>query len=206
MVIFNELRICEDGDFLKIDCQIDDAAVYDNMYIKEIYLEYYKNASAASMPSSKAYRIYNNSTSDTTVRRMQMTVLPAELESMNFGITTFQDGLFYVIVVCDGTVGPEIVNYSCRESATTQIGVALDWKAVYRRGMGYIASLLDKCGNPCPSTAEFEHFILLWNALKLAIASCDWDAVSDLWDKFLYNPSARHSTAVSVTGRGCGCH
>lgn len=204
MVIFNELRICEDGDYLKIDCQIDDAQVYENMYIKEIYLEYYKNASSASMPSSKAYKIYDNSNDDTTVRRRQQTVTKADLGWAEFGVSTFSDGLFYVIVKCDGVIGPEIANYPCGADSTTKIGVALDWKAVYRRGMGYIYGLLDPCGNPCPSTAEFEHFILLWNALKLAIASCDWDAVSDLWDKFLYNASSRKGS-VSVATGGCGC-
>lgn len=208
MVTFNELRICEDGSKLIVDCEVEGIDIYNGIYIKNIYLDYYKNASYASMPSSKAYKIYENKYNDTTVRSKRITLSEAEVAGMGFGVSTFDGALFYVIVECDGSAKAlaELEGLPCGYDQTVDIGAILDWAMFYRKGMGYIASMFDKCGNPCAPTDAFEHFILLWNALKLAIETCDWDTVIDLWDKFLLSPNSNGGSSYSaVVTSGCGC-
>ena len=68
MVTFNELRICEDGNYLIVDCEIDNVDVYKDMYIQNIYLEHYKDASALGMPGENAYLLYENKCDDASVK------------------------------------------------------------------------------------------------------------------------------------------
>lgn len=207
MVTFNELRICEEGDRLIVDCEIDDNALYDGMYIQSIYLEHYKNASVASMPGEKAQLIYNNEYSDRRVRSKRIVFDAMDLAVSSLGVSSFDGELFYVIVMCGGDLNVAAIDgkLPCGADDTTAIGAILDWRLFYSRGMGYIASMFDKCGNPCQPTDAFEHFILLWNALKLAIETCDWETVKDLWGMFRLDRGTK-SSAVSITGTGgCGC-
>lgn len=201
MVIFNELRITEDRSCLIVDCEIENVDIYKNMYISSIYLDYYKNASAASMPSSRAMCIYDNTSSNTSIKAQRITLTQNALVSGNMGVNEFKDGLFYVIVNCDGTLPATIGNFPCGYDDTTKIAVILDWKTLYERGMGYLASLFGDCGNPCADTSGFEHLAIIWNALRLAIDTCNWDLVKELWNKLVRTFGSYSAGGYS----GCGC-
>lgn len=205
MVIFNELRITEDGNCIIVDCEVENVDVYANMYIQSIYLEYYENASAASMPSSKAYRLYENLDADTTVKGKRLVFSKDLLGLTNMGITDFDGGLFYVIVNCDGELPASASSMPCGYDNTTDIGAILDWRVFYTRGMSWVASIVSGCGEPnfCENPTGFEDFVLLWNALKLALSTCNWDMVTELWKRFL-RVSLGGSAANAVSG-GCGC-
>ena len=207
MVIFNELRIKEDGTCLIVDCEIEDVDVYANMYIQSIYIDYYKNTSSVSMPSGKAFLLWENTNSDPLIKSRRVSLPVSALSRTEFGIDRFDDGLFYVIVNCGGTPGSNIIYYPCGSDNPQRIGVVLDWRAFYERGMSYVNSIVGACGsrNFCDSPDGFEDFIILWNALKLAISTCDWMLVKDLWEKFLKSPySAGGIPSVGRAG-GCGC-
>ena len=204
MVTFNELRISDDYGCLIVDCEVERVDIYQDMYVKSVYLEYYKNANAASMPSSKAVCIYENTNNDKKVKAVRLKVMQSSLGRMNFGTTSFKGGLFYVIVNCDGDMPASIVNYPCGYDEQTDIGAVLDWKSFYNIGMSYVNSLFNGC-NPCPDLTGFEHFAVLWNALKMAISTCDWNLVSDLWDKFLLSPDNPFTPSATARPSGCGC-
>jgi len=203
MVTFNELRICEDGNYLVVDCEVENVDLYAGMYIKSIYLEYYKNATS-SMPGSKAYKLYENTYDDTRVKGKRVLFKAAELGNTDFGITSFEGEMFYVIVQCDGSPASEIATLPCGFDDTTDIGAIIDWKTFYDKAMNYVSLMFGPCGDPCADIGAFEHFILLWNALKLAIETCDWETVKDLWDKFKFAPVPKGSSGNVVTS-GCGC-
>ena len=207
MVIFNELRIKEDGTCLIVDCEIENVDVYANMYIQSIYIDYYKNTSAVSLPSSKAFLWWENTGSDATIRSRRVSISKAALSRADFGISTFDDGLFYVIVNCGGNPTSNIIYYPCGSDNPQRIGVVLDWRSFYQRGMSYVNSIVGSCGsrNFCDSPDGFEDFIILWNALKLAISTCDWMLVKDLWEKFLKSPYTAAGSVTPVRPSGCGC-
>lgn len=200
MVIFNELRICDDGNKLIIDVSIDSASVYDNMYIKGISVIWYKDMSASASLSSGDI-VYQNTVPDITVRNKRLTVNANELlHVLQTNNNSFKGGLVYVLVECDGTLPASISTYPCGADEKIKIAAAPDWKTVYSMGMGYVYDLFDDCSKQCKSMGGFENFVLLWNALKLAIAACDWDTVSSIWDKLNFVPSAS-----GVVSSGCGC-
>lgn len=203
MVLFNELRITEDGKCLVVDCEIEDIVLYSGMYIDSVYIEYYKNASSVSMPSDAAYCIYGDKEEDVPVKAIKLFMHDYELRDTEFKTRTFENGLFYVIVNCSGDPSPKIAEFPCDMGKTIEIGAILDWKAVYERGMHYVSMMFKRCGDQCKMPSGFEQFILLWHALRLAIATCDWDIVSQLW-KDIIDIDAYGMENAKITGCGCG--
>ena len=198
MVRFDNLRIADDYRSLLVQCHIDDYDVYDNMYIKTVYLEYYKNRGTIGVPSDKAILLYNNSNNDTSVKSVTANLSVAALDAAEIGVSSFDDELFYVYVTCDGTLDPSVSTMDCDMDNTLDVGVVLDWQDVYRMGMKYIAGFADNCFD-CEGTADFEQFILLWNALKLAADVCDWVTLERIWPKLMASYTGNYSLS------GCGC-
>ena len=206
MVIFNELRIAENRSCLTVDCYIEELTTYANMYIESIYIDYYKNTTPASMPGAKAYCLYENTEGDTSVRAVRRSLHEYTLPLTQFGIDKFDDGIFYVIVKCNGTLpASEIADLPCGADNTTTVGVIIDWKTVYEKGMQYVSSIYGPCASGCADLTGFEHFALLWNALRLAISVCDWQMVENLWNKILLSPSVASSGSSSSSSSPCGC-
>ena len=203
MVIFNELRIKEDRSGLIVDCSVEYLTVYENMYISTIELYYYKNADSSGMPinTSKVLTLYENTTPDTTVKSVRKCVSETTLASNTLGVTTFKDGIFYVKVTCDGTLGSEISQFACGSDDTVDLGIVPDWKSLYDRGMGFI-SKMGGCKSFCDPNAGYEQFILNWFAIRLAMVACDFDGLAEAWDRYFRLNSCTSSPSVT----GCGCN
>jgi len=205
MVIFNELRITEDKTCLIIDCSVRDLEGYAGMYIDSIDIDYYKNVETYGIPSTKAMRLYEKGDDETGKSGVRVELKAVDLDKDLIGTDTLDAGLFFVTVTCDGTPeNPEILeSYSCGADSTVDIGVVLDWQAVYRLGIGYAARLADGCEPSCDVPSGFEGFVLLWHALRLAINVCDWPTVSRLWDRFLRSFNGMGPVGGVVAGCGC---
>lgn len=205
MVIFNDLRITEDKQCLIVDCAIEDVDGYDGMYIDSIDVEYYKNMTDDGTPSDKSINLYTKPDGEVGSRSMRVTLNASQLNKKTFGTDTFDKGLFFVTVVCDGTpTNPSILaGYSCGADDTVDVGVAVDWHSIYTLGMSYASQLAYGCEDKCVQPSGFESFVLYWYALQLAISTCDWILVKSLWDKFLRALVGNMGTST-LTG-GCGC-
>lgn len=204
MVTFNELRIGENGSCIIIDVEITGLDIYKNMYIKSISLDYYADVTdgkSQSLPGSKSYKLYDNQYDDDSVRRKRISVPESILPLTKFSAEGFEKGLFFVTVVCDGNLPATAMNFACGFDDTVKIGVIADWKSFYSIGMQYVSRLANGCADPCLKDPGFEDFILQWNALKLAISTCNWPMVASLWDKLM---RVHYSNAPAVVG-GCGC-
>lgn len=203
MIIFNDLRISEDKDCLIVDCEIEDVDGYDGMYIESISLEWYKNILDSGMPSSKAYQMYEDDGTK-AITHVRVSVKKEDLDASIFGTDTFDNGLFFVYVHCDGTpTNPDTLDgYGCGADKTWDTGIVLDWKMIYEWGLGYAARLARNCGNVCDEPTGFKQFILYWYGLQLAISTCDYSKVRDLWDNILR--MHRTNNFAPLSG-GCGC-
>ena len=201
MVIFNDLRLSDNKKKLYIDCSVEGLDIYDDIYIKSVYLDYYKNTTTPGVPSAKALLVYENTGDDTTVKNLRKCVNETALDN-TFGTLTFEGGLFYVIVTCDGTLPASVSNFACGTDDTVDIGLVLDWKMVYETGMQYVAAMNAKCANLCDGNEGFMNFVMLWHSLRLALASCDYTQLSILWEKF----NRVYSGDSLGAGAGCGCN
>lgn len=195
MIQFSELRISTDRRKLYVGCEVENFDIYSGVYIKSIYVEYYKNRLASGSPSEDAVCIYDNANDDYSVKSAYATLTAAELpESLE--ISSFAKGLFYVYVICD-VHGTSLATADCGWDAMTTVGIVADWEKVWAEGMHYIDEVARACGK-CTIKDDFIDFILRWEALKLAMIVCDYETVDRLWDGLFGDGSG-------VAYRGCGC-
>lgn len=204
MVIFNELRINDGKDKLFVECSVDNLSIYDKMYIKEVYLYHYSNADTIGEPRdlSKVIQLFNNTVDDTTITTFRACVTPSDIPIGDYGFTTFDKGLFFVKVICDGELPASTSQFACGTDDTVDIGVIVDWKAMYTYGMQFVAELNRK-DESCNPHDNFIQFILTWFSIKLAISSCDFDQLYKLWDRFIRLYA--HSSRITNGMGGCGC-
>lgn len=201
MVIFNEVRLTEDKTSLVVDCSVEALDIYNSMYINTIYVDYYKNVTTAGVPSEKARKIYDRQDDTQNRQSVRRCLNETSISIANFGTDVFEGGLFYVIVNCAGSLPASAATYSCRADNTQDIAIVPDWKMLYQHGMGHVARLAMSASCNCEDGAGLEQFALLWNAIRLAIAACDYKQVEKLWDKFL-GISSGNGVASSIS---CGC-
>lgn len=195
MIQFSELRISENKKQLSVGCYVENFDIYDDVYIKSIYVEYYKNRLENGDISEKAICIYDNTNDDYTVKSAHAVLMKQEITE-EFGTGSFDNGLFYVYVICDVHGGASLASADCGWDIMKTVGIVADWERVYRAGMAYILDVADGC-HTCVISDEFIDFIMRWNALRLAMLVCDYITVDMLWDKFLGYTTARRSS--------CGC-
>ena len=202
MVIFNELKFNCDKDKLTIDCKIKELEVYENMYIKTVELYYYKNVTVSGDPvnSNKVLPIYENS--DTSIQSIRLCIPDTVLTTGLLGTHTYENGIFFVRVTCDGTLGAAISQYPCNADNPVDIGIAVDWQTLYDQGMNHIASM-QGCKNVCEPPLGMEQFILTWFSIRLALSACDYEQLGVLWDRFLRTQVC--SPGPVSHSNGCGC-
>lgn len=202
MVRFNELRITEDRKCLVVDVEMEQIGLFSNMYIESIYVDYYENVDSSGMPGAKAYLLWSAPEDGQKFRGVRTFLKAEDLDETEFGITSFTNGLFYVTVICGGTPG-DMSKLPCGSDSDRETQAVIDWKGFYENGMNYISSMFGCGGDKCTIPAGFEEFVLLWNALKTALAVCDWPMVAKLWKRILR--SRGYSMSGAFTDNACGC-
>lgn len=201
MVTFDELKILNDGALLSVVCSVEDLSIYKNMYIKRVSVEYYKNALSSGALSDKSIVVFENADRNTDIRSVAASLSYTNSEvPTKFGIEDFTNGMFYVVVECDGELPAEVSTMPCGYDSTIDTGIVLDWKAVYDQGIQYIALMNRQCADRCEDVAGFKDYVLLWHSLRLAMYACDRIMIEKLWRKFL-----RHVGFESTKKPGCGC-
>lgn len=198
MITFNDLRISDDKDELYIDCAVDTELEDKDVWINTIQLVYYNNILSDGLikDEDKVVTVYQDSEGEQESRYFAGTVHLADLAPMSDEgepEVVFDKGLFYVIVTCDGVDAP--VNYQ-------DFVVVPDWQFIYSVGMPYVAYLAANGVNRCEFPAHFEEFVVIWYALQLAFATCEFSQVEILWNKFLRFAN----TGEGVYGGGCPCN
>ena len=178
-----------------VGCSVENFTIYNSVYIKSVHIEYYKNRLASGSPSEKAICLYENTNDNTSVKSAFATLTAAQLVGTEFGVADFADGLFYVYVLCDVS-GASLATADCGWDSMTTVGIIADWQKVYEYGM---ANIMDVAGNNhlCMIGDDFIDFVLKWEALKLAMETCDYDNVDALWDGLFGDGVMYHSP--------CGC-
>jgi len=199
MITFNELRMSDDKESLIVHAVINTDGALDGVTIDSAYLVYYKNLNEHGIPDieHKAYEI--TPTSDTTIDAVIPTTA---LASMQLDCEDFGDKIFYVVVTttADAETLAELEELGYTSGDFVDIGVIVDWLRMYNQGMPYVAKLALNGYNKCNKPMSLEEFVIIWHALKVALAACDFEQIAALWDRFL------RVTSVIPFTPDCGCN
>lgn len=195
MIVYDQLRVSDDGKQLYIDAHVSLASCFDGVTIQSLYIclgsQVYETLTID--PESNGH-IYKKEYVE-NVREIHECINIGD-ENLIYNKTSFSKDLFFVYIGCNAI--PE--DCECFASVGKYVlGVTFDENLLYQRVMQYTKSLADDCKIP----VEFTDFILLWNAFKASVETEHYIPAVKYYN-MLFD---RSSDTVSYrTSKPCGCH
>ena len=213
-VIFDQLRISDDGKNLFIDVHVNSERYFDNMYIDRITIcteeqvsethpktygskFVYQGSICCNMPCKHNRKIsmvlskadldkaFNNTSSGKPVRKGPIATEPLE--------GGFSRHMLFVYLECGGIPAPDT---PCGLDEFVTLGVTYDYGLLYYNAMRLTRELADKCRAP----TGFIDFILNYNALKVAVETDHYVPAVKFWK------SLQEFTHGGRSTKHCGCH
>lgn len=192
-VIFDQLRIADDGKKMYINLHVNKAEYFNDIYLDSITIITADKVSETNPDTPTSDYIYNKVFEDNQ-KEADLVLLPSDFNE-HFTKSNFSSDLFFVFVKIKGT--PSECT-PCRLDEEVTLGVTFDESLLYQRVMDFTKGLTDDCQIP----TEFTDFILLWNAFKASVETEHYIPAIKFWKMLFDN---RGSAAMSKP-KNCGCH
>lgn len=192
MVLFDMLRISDDGKRMYINLHVNKADYFENIYLDSLTIIPADKVLETSPTVPSEDYVYKK-VFDDGLKEANMVLLPTDMNE-KYKKSDFSSDLFFVYVKVKGT--PDACT-PCRLDEEITIGVTFDINMLYQAVMQFTRQLSNKCDIP----QEFLDLILLWNGFKAAIETEHYIVAIDFWKKLFHN---KNSTTSFI--KGCGCH
>ena len=201
MIIFEQLRISDDGKRMYINLHVNEAEYFDNIYLDSLTIMTADKVSETdpNMPTSDY--IYkkefegNQKEADLVLTAEDfLRVWEDSPQAMQFKRADMSNTLFFVFVKCKG-IPSECT--PCRLDEEITLGVTFDENMLYQKVLGYTKELVKDCNIP----QDFTDFILLWNAFKASVETEHYVPAIKFWNMLFENRND-----FSVVTKNCGCH
>lgn len=169
MIIFDQLRISDDGKRMYINAHVNKADYFKDIYIDSIVIQTADKVSETDPGLPTSDYVYIKKAEENT-KELNLVLEASDLsrswesdpKAIAFGRGDMSNTLFFVYIKCKGTPGSCT---PCRLDEETTLGVVFDENVLHQRVMDYTKELVADCSVP----STFIDFILLWNAFKSAI-------------------------------------
>jgi hypothetical protein len=201
MVVFDQLRISDDGKKLYLDIHISEEA---QKYFTDPFIEKITICTDEDVSESISYAgyIYRKEISSDTVSLIldkssfdaAFAGLDGTTATKEFSGTDLSHNLFFVFVDWSGTPKSECIPCGADESPI--VGVTFDYGIIYNNAMNFTRELTEDCTVP----NGFIDFILNLSALKFSIGTGHYYPAIKYFNT-LIGKGNRFSTV-----KGCGCH
>ena len=191
MVLFDQLRISDDGKRMYINLHVNKADYFDGIYLDEMVIVPADKVLETDPALPSEDYIYKK-VFEGFLKEADMVLLPTDFNE-HFTKSDFSSDLFFVYVKVKGTPDPCT---PCRLDEEITLGVTFDENILYQKVMDYTKSLADDCKTP----QDFIDFILQWNAFKSSIETEHYIPAIKFWNQLFTETS---STTIT---KNCGCH
>lgn len=199
MVIFDQLRISDDGKRMYINLHVNKADYFTNIYLDQITIVLADKVSETSPYLPSTDYIYNK-VFEGSLKEADLVLFPTDFNE-NFAKSDFTSNLFFVYVKIKGT--PDACT-PCRLDEEITLGVTFDENLLYQQMMQFTKELAQDCTIP----VGFTDFILLWNAFKASVETEHYIPAIKFWNMLF---DVRPSGSIDAVGnvslfKPCGCH
>ena len=195
MVIYDQLRISDDGLSIFINAHVANVQGCEDLYISSLTIKTADQVSEMAPEIIEGDNIYRKEDFEDNQKSIELIL---SINDMLYDKKNFSEDLFFVYIATKGDPGPCI---PCRFDEQTTIGVTFDENLLYQKVMEYTKQLRKGCRDACyVPNREFIDFILLWYAFKAAVETEHYIAAKNFY-KMLFSGL----DSVSLT-RKCGCH
>ena len=193
-VLFDQLRISDDGKRLYINLHVNNADYFQNIYLDSLVITTADKVSETSPHLPSEDYIYKKEFTGNE-REANLVLQPVDMNE-KFSKSSFSSDLFFVYVKVKGTPDPCT---PCRLDEEITLGVTFDDALLYQNVMQFTKELADTCVTP----KGFIDMILLWNGFKAAINTEHYIPAIDFWKKMFYG---HHGMSGLSSSKPCGCH
>ena len=169
MIIFDQLRISDDGKRMYINAHVNKADYFNDIYIDSIVIQTADKVSETNpgLPTSDYVYIKK---AEENAKELNLVLEASDLsrswesdpKAIAFNRGDMSKTLFLVYIKSKGTPGSCT---PCRLDEETTLGVVFDENVLHQKVMDYTKELVADCSVP----SAFIDFVLLWNAFKSAI-------------------------------------
>lgn len=202
MIVFDQLRVSDNGKRLYIDAHVSLTSCFDDVTIKSLYIclgsQVYETQTID--PESNGY-IYKKQYDEVKEIHECITITD---ENLAYGKTSFSKDLFFVYVGCNTVPS----GCECFTSIGKYVlGVTFDENILYQKVMQFTKSLADDCKIP----VAFTDFILLWSAFKASVETGHYIPAIKYYDMLFGmdtdgTPYGVYDNTSGVISKPCGCH
>ena len=193
-VIFDQLRISDDGKRMYINLHVNGADYFDNIYLDSLTIMTADKISETNPHEPTADFVYKK-VFEGNQKQADLVLLTTDLNE-TFNKSNFSSDLFFVFVKVKGVPDPCT---PCRLDEEITLGVTFDENLLYQRVMGYTKELAQDCTVP----VGFADFILQWNAFKAAVETEHYIPAIKFW-RLLFEEG--NDMPVTFVPKPCGCH
>lgn len=203
MIIFDQLRISDDGKRMYINAHVNKADYFNDIYIDSIVIQTADKVSETDpgLPTSDYVYIKK---AEENAKELNLVLEASDLSkswesdpnAIAFGRGDMSKTLFFVYIKCKGTPGSCT---PCRLDEETTLGVVFDENVLHQRVMDYTKELVADCNVP----TAFIDFILLWNAFKSAIETEHYIPAIKFFNMMFEEVG---KSCQSRTIKTCGCN
>ncbi|MBQ9391942.1 MAG: hypothetical protein IJU02_07105 [Lachnospiraceae bacterium] len=181
MIIFDELKVTEDGSALIVEVSVSKEKYFRDVYLDSIFIDNqdtYKDTGISSTPLYTFTLEGNN-------KILRKTILKNEL-------TAGKDfnGILYVYV---RTKGLPADNTPCGMDTINTVGATLNMYNVYNDALPYLKEIASTCDVP----DAFIDYMLKVKAIEAALGSGNYLMANKYWNKFFSN--------INTINTSCGC-
>ena len=192
-VIFDQLRISDDGKRMYINLHVNKADYFDDIYLDSITIMTQDQVSEAAPEMVTNDYIYKQ-TFEGEQKEANLVLTPTDFNEQ-FNKSNLSCDLFFVYIKVKGN--PDECT-PCRLDEETTLGVTFDETKLYQAVMGYTKDLLKDCS----INQGFTDFILQWNAFKASIETEHYVSAIKFWS-ILFNGCKGAEFHIT---KPCGCH
>lgn len=202
-VIFDQLRISDDGKRMYINAHVNKADFFKDIYIDSIVIQTADKVSETDPGLPTSDYVYIKKAEENT-KELNLVLEASDLskswesdpKNIAFNKGDMSSTLFFVYIKCKGT--PDSCT-PCRLDEETTLGVVFDENVLHQKVMDYTKELVTDCGVP----TAFIDFILLWNAFKSAIETEHYIPAIKFFN-MLFDEVGK--SFQSKTIKTCGCN
>lgn len=168
-VIFDQLRISDDGKRMYINAHVNKADFFKDIYIDSIVIQTADKVSETDPGLPTPDYVYIKKAEE-NAKELNLVLEASDLskswesdpKDIAFNKGDMSKTLFFVYIKCKGTPDPCT---PCRLDEETTLGVVFDENMLHQKVMDYTKELVADCN----VHTAFIDFILLWNAFKASI-------------------------------------
>lgn len=194
-VIFDQLRISDDGKRMYINLHVNNAEYFKDIYLDSLTIVTADKVSETSPHVPSQDYVYHQVFEDNQ-KEADLVLLPVDFNE-SYTKNCFSKDLFFVYVKVNGTPDPCT---PCTLDEEITLGVTFDENLLYQKVMQFTKGLADKCEIP----VGFSDFILLWNAFKSSVETEHYVPAIKYWNMLFDNYSGG---IYSKSGnKPCSCH